>query len=207
MGKSIFFPILICFIVLSFGQGAFAALFADQTVIATLAQRKSVITNGGNINVTIDPTTGTLSAALTPGFTLITNSSTLAPVALTSTINTSGGTQNAFFGDGTAGNTFLMITNSAALPTPGAVANASSGSPTPASNANVIVYPVNIPSDVPGQLVYVWDNLNQHWNGTLTHKGNTNTLLTIPAVAPRTNTFSIEDLDGAYQATIILSFV
>lgn len=209
MGKNICFPILliICAIVLSSTQEAFAALSASQTVTGVVPTVKVVATNGGNIAAVIDPTTGTLSAALTPGFTLTTNTNAALPLTLSVTVNTSGGSLSGLFGTGATGSTFILLTNSTVLPTPAAVVDASSGAPTPASNANVIAYPVDAPADIPGQLVYTWDALNTRWNGSLTHKITTNTLLTIPASAPKANTFSIDDADGSYQATVTLSFV
>ena len=119
--------------------------------------------------------------------------------------NTTGGLTPALAGTGATGGTFIALTNSTALPTLGAVADAL-GAPTPALNANVIAYPVNQPADIPGELAYAW-NGSDRWNGTLTHSGNTNTALNIPANTPKASTFSIDDVDGSYQATITLSFL
>ncbi len=197
----IFFASLACM------QGALAATTASQTVTGTLGPVKQIITNGGNIAATIDPTTGSLSTALTPGFRMITNTNLSQNVRMTSTCNTTGGAQNAFFGDGNTGTTFLVLTNSTILPTVAAVTDAKSGGPTPAINAEAIVYAINKPADIPGHLAYTWDNVNKYYNAALTNKINTDTLLTIPAAAPRAGTFSTADSDGAYQATITLSFV
>lgn len=209
MGANTFFPKLLFITIVSLSSATIAmgATSADQGLTGTLGTVRSVVTNGGNITATIDETTGILSAALTPGFTLTTNTSVATPVILTAVVNTSGGVQNALSGTGLPGSTFIVLTNNTVLPTPGAVADASSGAPTPAANANAIAYPVNPPSDVPGELTYTWDIANTRWNGSLTHKNNTDTLLTIPAAAPKVNTFSLDDASGTYQSTITLSFV
>lgn len=188
-------------------QVTYAATTASQTVTGTLAAMQQVVTNGGNITATIDPDTGTLSAAFTPGFTITTNTASSQPMTLTSTCNTTTVAQNAFFGNGSAGTTFIVLTNNTVLPTVAAVTDAKSGSPTPANNADVIVYGITPPSTIAGQLVYTWNNTNQNWDIALTHKGNTNTSVTVPAAAPKASTYSFDDDPGNYQATITLSFV
>lgn len=188
-------------VAVSSAHSAFAATSATQTVTGTLAPAKDVVTNGGNINATIDETSGLLSAALVPGFTLKTNTGSSIPVNLKAEVNTTGGITNAFY---TTGN-FIALANSTVLPSLGAVGDALSGAPSEAANPNVIVYPVNAPSPTPGELTYAWDGATK-WDGTLTHKGNTDTSITIPANTPRAGTFSIDDASGAYQAIITLSF-
>lgn len=190
-----------------FANGSGDVLTATQPVTSTLGPIKKVVTNGGNINATIDETTGALSAALTPAFKLTTNIGDGVPVKLTAESNTTGGVQNALFGTGATGSTFIILTNSTVLPSVIAFNDAAAPAPTPAVNANAIAYPVEKPADVPGQLTYVWDAGNIRWNGNLTHTGDTNTLLTIPATTPRASTFSIEDESGSYQSTVTLSFV
>lgn len=212
MRKNVYLSTLLIssIIALSSMQGAFAngSSSASQTVVGTLGAVKQVVTNGGNIAATINETTGLLSAALTPGFTLTTNIGSLGtPVALSATANVSGGSTNALSGTGATGGTYIALTNNTVLPTLAAVGDAFSGAPTPAANANVIAYPVNKPDDIPGQLAYSWNAGLERWDGNLTHKGNTDTLLTIPSSTPKANTFSLADVDGSYQATITLSFV
>lgn len=198
---------LIFFASLACTQVVFAATTASQTITGTLGAAKQIVTNGGTIAATIDPASGNLSNVLNPGFRMITNTNSSQNVRMTSTCNTTGGMQDAFFGDGNSGTTFIVLTNSTTLPSIAAVTDAKSGGPTPAANAEVIVYAINKPADIAGQLIYTWDNGNQYYNAALTHKINTDTLLTIPAAAPRAGTFSTADTDGAYQATVTLSFV
>jgi len=192
---------------ISASQGAFAATTASQTVTGTLGAMKQVVTNGGNIAAVIDPDTGTLSLAFTPGFTLTTNTNAAEPLTLTATCNTTTLVQNAFSGDGNPGTTFISLTNNTILPTVAAVTDAKSAAPTPANNADVIAYGVTPPTNIAGQLIYTWDAVNIRWNASLSHKGSTNTALTIPAATPKANTYSFDDDPGNYQATITLSFV
>ena len=191
------------FVAISSMQGALAATTASQTVTGTLGSAKEVVTNGGNINATIDETTGALSLALAPAFILRTNTSANTPVAMKAESNTTGGLTNAFYTTGA----FIALTNSTVPATLVAVGDALSGAPTPASNANVIVYQINPPAPSAGELSYIWNAGLTRWDGALTHSGNTNTSITIPATTPRANTFSIDDASGSYQSTITLSFV
>lgn len=192
---------------LSASQGAHAATTASQTVTGTLDVCKQVITNGGNIASDIECDTGNLNTAFTPGFRLTTNTNSAQNLQLTALCNTTTIAQNAFFGTGVAGATFITLTNNTVLPTVASVTDAKSGAPTPANNPDVIVYGVTPPSNIAGQLVYTWDNPNQRWNAVLTHKGNTDTAVTVPAAAPKANTYSFDDDPGSYQATITLSYV
>lgn len=74
------------------------------------------------------------------------------------------------------------------------------------NNPNAIAYQVTTPSNIGGQLTYTWNNPGQYWDAALTHSGNTNTALTIPAGAPVSNTYSNDDEIGTYQAIVTLSF-
>lgn len=188
-------------------QSVLAATTASQTITGTLGQRKQVVANGGNIAAIIDPDTGALSAAFTPAFRLTTNTNASQSVRMTSLCSATGGAQNAFFGDGNSTTTFIVLTNNTVLPTVADVNNAKGVTPVPANNPNVIVYAITKPADVPGDLVYTWDNPNQYYNAALTNKGNTDTLLTVPASTPRTDTYSFDDEPGSYQADVTLSFV
>lgn len=99
------------------------------------------------------------------------------------------------------------MTNNTTLPSVAAVNDAKSAVPVPANNPDTIAYTVTPPSNIAGQLAYTWNNGNQDWDVALTHQGNTNTAITVPAAAPRGNTYSFDDSPGNYQATITLSFV
>ncbi len=196
-----------CIIAIASSQSAFAATTASQTVTGRLGASKQIITNGGNLNAVIDPDTGALSTAFTPGFRMTTNTNASQNVRMTSTCNTTTLVQNAFFGDGNTGTTFLVLTNNTVLPTVAAVTDAKAAVPVPATNTNVIAYAINKPADITTDLVYTWDNTNKYYNAALTNKGNTDTLLTVPAAAARPLTYSFDDEAGDYQATVTLSFV
>lgn len=198
-------------IAIGISQGAaHAASFADQTVIATLGQMKQVVGNGSALSANIDPDTGQLSAAMTPSYTITTNTNGNTNMTLKATCLTTGLPQNAFFGDGSAGGTYIVLTNNTVLPPIGAVSDAKLVTPTPSVNANVIVYSITPPADVGGtQLVYTWQNAptDKYWTAVLHHKGNTNTDITIPIGTPKSLTYSFDDEPGQYEATVTLSFV
>lgn len=192
---------------ISSAQGAFAATSASQTCTGTLGTMKQVITNGGNIAATIDTDTGALNLAFTPAFRITTNTNSSQNLELTALCNTTTIAQNAFSGDGNPGTTFISLTNNTVLPTVADVVDAQSASPTASLNPDVITYGVTPPSNIAGELVYTWDAVPKHWDAALTHKGNTDTSLTVPAAAPKANTYSFDDDPGSYQATVTLSFV
>lgn len=186
-------------------QGAFAADNASQTLTATLGTMKKVTTNGGTITSTIDPDTGNLQTAFSPGFRIETNTNSAQNLQLTSLLTYDSGTANAFYGDATT--EYIILANQTVKPTLTAVNDIKAGSTDPANNPNAIAYTVTPPSNILGQLTYTWDNTNKRWNASLTHKGKTDTSLTIPAGAAATNTYSGDDEAGSYQATVTLSFV
>lgn len=190
---------------LIFSPTVFAATTASQTVTGTLGAMKQVVTNGGNVAATIDTDTGNLGTAFTPAFRITTNTNASQALRMTSSINYDGGTEYAIFDK--SGVRYIILTNNTVLPNNLTILDIRAGSPTPANNPNAIAYPVTEPSDIGGQLTYTWDYTNKYWDANLTHKGNTDTSLTIPAGAPMSGTYSADDEPGPYQATITLSFV
>ncbi len=185
-----------------------AATTASQTITGTLALSRSIVTNGGNLTSVIDPDTGNLNTALTPGFTIKCNSSASQSLTLKATLTDQAGPLvNALYGDGTTNHIILANTAAGSIPTAAAIADIKAGSTDPANNSNAISYTVTTPSNIGGQLTYTWNNPGQYWDATLTHKGNTNTSLTVPIGLPAANTFSADDEVGSYQAVVTLSFV
>lgn len=192
---------------LSMPQKAQAALSASQTVSGTLALVRSVTTNGGTLTSVIDPTTGNLNTTLNPGFTIQTNTHASQPMTLKATLTDSSGPGvNALFGNGTIDNIILANTAAGSVPLTTAITDIKSGTPTPANNANAIAYQVTNPANIGGQLTYTWNNGGQYWDAALTHTGNTNTALIVPAGPAVANTYSIDDEVGTYQAIVTLSF-
>lgn len=208
MNKKLFISTLLLTSIMSvsmFTMDAKAATSASQTVTATLGTTKSVQTNGGTIASTIDDD-GNLLTSLTPAFLIITNTAASQNMTLTATANVSGGTTvNAFSGNGTTN--YLTLTNNTVLPAAAAVTNAQSASPVVASNANVITYPMTIPTTTTGVISYTWNSTSSLWNIALTNKGNLTQTYTIPTGAAKSGTYSGDDEAGAYKATLTLSFV
>lgn len=188
-------------------QGAYAALSASQTISGTLALVQSIIANGGTITSVIDPTTGNLNTTLNPGFRISTNSHASQALTLKASLtDQSGPGVNALFGNGTIDNIILANTAAGSIPTAAAIADIKAGSANPANNPNAIAYQVTTPANIAGQLVYTWNNPGQYWDAALTHSGNTDTALVVPAGPAVTNTYSVDDEVGTYQAVVTLSF-
>ena len=187
-------------------QGAFAATTASQTCTGTLGQMKKVVDFGGNIGSVINTDTGVLETTFNPTFRMTTNTSNATALILSSTCNTSTVAQNAFVGDGASNTTFLVLTNNTILPTVAAVNDAKAAVPVDTQNPNVIAYPITKPADIATQLAYTW-NAAAYYDASLTHSGNTDTALIVPAAAAKANTYSFDDGPGAYQATVTLSYV
>ena len=185
-------------------NGALAATSASQTLTATLGVLKQVTTNGGTIASTIDPETGNLQTSFTPGFRIRTNTASSQTLDLYATC--AGATTpniQSFFEQG--GTQYITLANTTVVPSDAEVADAQAASPVDTQNANVIAYAVTPPSDIPGDLVWGAFGSNK-WVATLTNKGNTDTSLTVPAGAARTNTYSGDDEAGSYVAVVTLGF-
>lgn len=198
-------PMIILASIIAFGTSrlAIAATSASQTITATLGINKKVVDNGGNLKARILPTSGNLDTALTPGFKITTNTSSALSLELGAFCD-GDTTQNAVYDRG--GSRLIILANTTVRPTDAAISNCKAALPTPSLNANAISYPITEPSNIAGQLTYVYNPAKALWDATLTHKGNTYTNLTIPAAAPLIGTFSEEDRDGYYLATVTLAF-
>lgn len=164
---------------------------------------ESVSGSGRNLTATIDTDTGLLSSALSPSFTILTNSPQTYTLTMSATNTTSGGTTNAIFAIGTT--RYIVLTNNTVLPNTASVNNITSGSPTALNNPNAIAYQVNNPTTTTG-LTATYNTTNKNWLLTLNRAGATNTSLVVPAAIPLTNTFSSMDEAGDYKATVTLSF-
>lgn len=190
---------------LIFPASAYAERTPSYYFTATCPKTKSIVTNGGNINTTINIDTGVLSTNLNPGFLITTNSRDEEDLTLSATSQNLGGTANAIFNIGAS--RYIILTNSTQLPPASAITDIKTGTPTAANNPNAIAYTINDPATTAGQLSATYSNTNKNWRMVLTHRGNTTTSITIPAATnPLTNTFSGDDEAGSYQATITLSF-
>lgn len=182
----------------------FASQTTSQYFIGTMPECNSVTTNGGNLSATINTTSGELSDALTPGFKMTTNTILPKILTITATVKTTGGNVNSIFNIGVS--KYIILGNFSTPPTTLAVNDIRSGSPMALNNANAIAYTINNPEVSPG-LISAYDYDNDRWNLVLTKKGSTKTSITVPAMAPLSQTFDYNDDAGDYQAVITLSFI
>ena len=201
--RKIYLQIIFIWVLMS--PCAFASQTTPLFLMAPLFSGCAVTTNGGNISATINPDTGALSTSFTPAFKLTTLSGSAKALTYSATCNTTTTAQNAIFNISTK--KYIILTNSTVLPPVSSVNNIKTGAPTAASNPNAMAYIINDPPAIAGQLAVSYNTTNKLWNLTLTHLGNTNTSITVPAATPLGNTYSFDDEPGAYQATITLSFI
>lgn len=184
---------------------------ASQFVTATLATSQSITVKGGQtVSTTINNTDGSLAAALTPGFTVFSN--TAATLWMSATVATSTGTNENAFGN-QSGVYYLALGNNTNgdKPTIAAIQNALGPTPVVASNYEVIAYALTgVPSSATGMSTFVWDTTGTgsvpQFKSTISNSTNGNTILTT-GTAARSGTFDVAYEDaGDYQATISLSF-
>ncbi len=194
---------IIFFGILIFSQSAFAARTDSQYFVAGCPESKSVVTNGGNISATINVDTGALSTSFTPAFTMTTNSRNNQYLTISASANTNTTAQNAVFNIGAT--RYIILTNNTVLPAIASLTNIKTGSPTAINNPNAIAYGINDPATATG-LTVAYNSTNKNWDLTLARRGSTNTSITVPANTPLTNTYSADDEEGSYRATVTLSF-
>lgn len=189
-------------------HGAFAA---SQYVTATLAASQSItVKSGQSVSTTINNADGALGAALTPGFSVFSN--TGATLWMSAAVATKEGTnENAFGLQG--GVYYLALGNSTPGDRPEAVAiqDALGASPTVALNYETIAYALTgVPSSATGMSAFAWDTAGTggvpQFKSTISNATNGDTILTTTTAA-RPGTFgAAHDDAGDYQATITLSF-
>lgn len=198
--------LIVLILIFIFSPCVFSAQTNSQYFAAPLAPGDSVSANGGNITATIDISTGALSAAFAPGFTMNTNNSGSSPqLNLTATATSQGGSQNAIFDVSTI--RYIILANSTVPPPVSSFTDIKTGSPTAANNPNAIAYTINDPTAVATRSTVSYDSTGKFWVITLLKNGNTNTSITVPASTPFANTYSSDDEPGNYQAIITLSFI
>lgn len=193
----IFIQIIFCF------SSVKAAETGHQYFTIFAGEYKAVASTGGSYTAKIDGDTGALSNSMKPTFTVDSNSNAAQRLTLSAVCNTQSGNVNALFL--TSGTKYIILSNTADLPTLSAINNIKGISPSEALNPNAIAYVIQDPPVQPCRLNVSWRASN-NWRLTLTGRGLTNTSVTIPAGCPRNNTFSFNDGAGDYCATIILSY-
>lgn len=190
---------------LTFAQTAFANQTQSYYFTGVMENTKAVSTNGGNLNATIDTSTGVLSKALTPGFIISTNTGQEQDLTISAKCQIQGGTTPAILNISSA--KYIVLTNSAVLPSSSSVNDitTTTHSPTPSLNPNAIAYGINDPATATG-LTVGYNMTTKVWYLQLKKNGQTPTSITIPAAAPLSGTYSVDDEPGDYKATITLSF-
>lgn len=187
-------------------QDCLAATTFQHTIITTCPPAVNVTAfNTSAASGTINPQTGN-SSSPAASFRLQTNGiDAKYTYVVQAKLLTTGGTQTNAYAQISSQGYIMLGNNSPALyPTTAAVSNITGGSPTAASNANVIAY-------------LVTNTLNNLQSATLTNNAtygglcyivktgsNRNgTLVQTLSAAPRANTYSFaNDKAGIYQATV-----
>lgn len=175
---------------------------ASQTLQATLAAYVDIqaLTSGAVTTTTITPDTGNLAAALISKFQIRANANAPSLYLKAETASSTNPSEVAFFQQG--GSTYVILSNLTNKPTTAAIADCKLASPTPANNANAIVYPIaSAVADNSGTITF--DGTKNQYNVTA-NAGQT-IVTTTTGTTPIANTYSYLDTAGTYQAVLTLS--
>lgn len=188
-------------VVFSTAQSSFAV---DQIISASLASTASITVLAGQTTTTVmSPTDGALTAALTPGYTVVTNS----PATLSFGGHVESTTGNVPCLSEVGGTYYMALANGGTnIPLAASVTNALQTTPTADGSPNVVSYALTgVPSNGTGMGVFTWNT--DHFESTIATGASSNTILTTTQVA-RADTFSLlNDQTGVYQATLQLTFL
>ncbi len=169
----------------------------------TLSGTVDIIVAGGNINTTIDASTGALGGAFNPAFEMRSNDPHQKNLTMKVTANTSSGYQNAVFDIGTT--KYIIMTNSTYPPNISSLNDIKTG--TLVNNPNAIAYIANNPSNDTGNITISYNNSGKYWDLLLTNRGYSKTTFTVPAGTPLNNSYTYDDEAGDYKAIVTLSFL
>lgn len=190
---------------LLFGMNASHALSdtASQKLEATLGTYLDItaVTDDVVVTTTISPDTGALGTALISKFKVNSNTDT-QNLYLQATTTSDTGTVNALFQKG--GTEYIVFSNTLTgkLPTTEAIENCKGGSPSVASNANAIAYPIqSVAVDNNGTATY--DAAKNQYN--VTAGMGTSIATTTTGTTPLADTYSFADNAGTYQAIVTLT--
>lgn len=201
MQKKILFSILI---LIFFQRAVFARQTDPQYFSAAMCETRCCSFTGGSTTSSINPDTGALNTSIAPSFCMIRNRNRNTYLTLSATTAYNGGTTNSIFDISTT--KYIILTHSTSLPELPSITNIKSGSPSAASNPNAIAYQINDPASVPSRLNVSYDSTDKNWDLTLRKKGPTSSSITIPAGSALSETYSDDDEEGSYTATITISF-
>lgn len=175
---------------------------ASQTLQATLASYVDIqaLTSGAVTTTTITPDTGNLATALISRFQIRANANAPSLYLKAETASSTNPSEVAFFQQG--GATYVILSNITNKPTTAAIADCKLASPTPANNANAIVYSIaSAAADNSGTVTF--DSAKNQYNVTA-NAGQT-IVTTTTGTTPLANTYSYLDTAGTYQAILTLS--
>lgn len=158
-------------------------------------------TSGAVTTTTIVPDTGNLTTALVSKFKVSLNTDSQELYLQGTTAGTTGNT-NALFRQGSQVYLVFSNTTSGKLPTPAAIADCKTASPTASTNANAIAYPIASVSLNNGGNANYDNSKNQY---KIDVNGGTTVATTTTGTVPYANTYSFQDNAGTYQAIMTLT--
>ncbi|MDD3012942.1 MAG: hypothetical protein PHC34_04495 [Candidatus Gastranaerophilales bacterium] len=202
--KKVVFSLALATLAFGYAATANAATSASQTITGTLNPFVSVSTvEGATTSISIN-NDGTLSTNLTPGFKFTSNNKTGASATFTVKVNTSDGNQvDAIAGTSNSTNGKIVLANASTLPLAASVRDALTDAPTVENNANAISYTVSFSVDNTNNGdVPLFDTTGNAVSGTVLKKNGTSQITMNIDKSVRTNTYSVDDVAGSYQATI-----
>ena len=197
--------VLLAILLITTAQGVFARETDPQWFTASLCETRCITFTGGTTTSTINTDTGALENSITPTFCMRKNSRADRNLILTIAANSQSGEQNAVFEEG--GQRYVIFTNSDSLPALSSITDVKSSSRQAVNNPDVIAYKINDPEAVPSRLNVTYQSAQERWRLRVIKRGKTESSITIPAGAPLAETFSYDDGEGDYEATITISFI
>lgn len=200
MKKKLLALSLITASIMGFNSQSYAATSASTTLTGTLSEEQEVSFVGGTTSTSINIETGALSSAFTPSFEIHSNTSSKNLTLSATTVDASG-TINAMYHITTQ--PYIILSNTATVPTAAAIADIKSGSPTGANNPNAIAYAISsVAINNSGTATY--NNSNENYDVVAASGITTLTLTTSTSAASQTYTEYV-DLVGDYKSIVTLT--
>ena len=186
-------------------QSAFAAQSSDRIHLnGSLDAVVEVVAVGTALNANISRPSGTLDTFFMPAFEMRSTQSGKKNLTLKVSSKIQGGTYvNSAFDNGSL--KYIILTNDANPPPLSSLSTIKAGDYS--NNPNAIAWQANDPSDDTGNIDVGYDPGNDWWTLRLRSSGYSKTSFLIPAAAALPGTLGYDDEDGAYKATITVSFL
>lgn len=199
MNKKLLALALITALTIGLNTQSYAATSASTTLTGTLSAETEVSFTGGTTATSINIDTGALATAFAPSFSIHTNATT-QNLTLSATTTDASGSVNAMYHITTQ--PYLILCNTATVPTHAAVTDIKSGTPTASLNPNAIAYTIGTSINNSGTSTY--NNTNENYD-VVANNGITALTLT-SGTSPATETYAeYVDLVGDYRATVTLT--